>query len=91
MGYFAFVFLVVIASKKIKKRLMKDASYIKESLIDSVSMLAFWAVIKLGLDLIVGFVTSLATYWMRILLFLILGRLVSIVAAYLETTPKENG
>lgn len=89
MGYFALVFLVIIASKKIKKRLMETATHVQESVIDSVTLLAVWCVIQIGLNLILGFIANLAAYWMRILLFLILGRLVAVCAAYLESEQKD--
>lgn len=75
MGYIAIAVIALILTHKLKEWLLGREKSLTRGLLLSVFPIVWWLIIFLALGWVEGFVVSLAAYWKRILLFIVLGRL----------------
>ena len=92
VGYIAIVIIILIASGKLRGRLHEMPKGLVRALWLSLFPIAYWFIIKIGIDYIMKLFVSLANYWGYVIIFIFLGRLFYVIgeAIYEDKKGKEE-
>lgn len=74
-GYIAVSIIIIIICKKIKEKIITLPKSLIRGLILSIFPILYWLVANIGVDYLVNFFSSVASYMDRIIVFIIIGRM----------------
>ena len=74
MGFIAIGVIFVILGKKLRDKCVRMENGIVRALILSVFPIVAWLIIQLGIKWILPMINSIAEYWLRIIIFIVIGR-----------------
>lgn len=74
MGFIAVGVIFVILGKKLRDKVVRMDKGIVRALILSAFPIVAWIVVQLGIRWILPMITSIAEYWTRIIIFIVIGR-----------------
>lgn len=87
MGYIAVTMLILIISGKLKDKLHHMHKGLVRALMLSLFPVAYWIIVKIGIDYLLNLFVALASYWGYIIIFILLGRFFYIIS---EMVYKED-
>lgn len=90
MGYIAIIIFALIVSKKIKEKLLQRKKSLVRGLFLSVFPIVMWLIVNLSVDWIVGFIADFASYWDKVIIFIILGRLFYTIEETLNASEETK-
>ena len=92
LGYIALALIIVVVAFKLFGKIYKMEKGWKRALLISIFPIALWLVIYLGIDYIQAILISVCDYWLKVGIFIFIGRTLSIIEECLpeETLPKET-
>ena len=79
-GWVALAVIVIIISRKLRDKLHEFPKSLLRALALSVFPIVSWAIVFIGFKYIEAFVHNFNIYWKNILIFIIIGRLLSIIS-----------
>lgn len=80
MGYIALAIIVLIISGKLKDKLHGMKKGLVRALLLSLFPIAYWLIIKIGINYILNLFVALAQYWGYLIIFILIGRLFYIIS-----------
>ncbi len=80
MGYIAVAAIVLIISGKIKDKLSRLPKGLIRGALLSIFPLAYWFIVKIGINYILNLFIALAEYWGYLIIFIVIGRLFYIIS-----------
>ena len=80
MGYIAIAMLVIIISGKLKDKLHGMPKGLVRALLLSLFPIAYWVIIKIGINYLLNLFVALAQYWGYLIIFILIGRLFYIIS-----------
>lgn len=92
LGYIALALIIVVVAFKLFGKIYKMEKGWKRALLISIFPIALWLVIYLGIDYIQAILISVCDYWLKVGIFIFIGRTLAIIEECLpeETLPKET-
>lgn len=89
LGYIAVALAIVVTAFKLFGKIIKMEKGWKRALLLSVFPIALWLVIWLGIDYVQAILVSISQYWLKVGIFIIIGRALAVVEECLHE-PKES-
>lgn len=87
LGYIALALVIVVVAFKLFGKIYKMPKGWKRALLISIFPIAIWLVIFLGVDYIKAILISVCDYWLKVGIFIFIGRALAIVE---ECLPNET-
>lgn len=84
MGYVAGAVLLFFALKKAKEWLLQKPKSILRGILLSLPSIFWWVAIFLALDYVRAFTLTLTEYWVKVIYFVVVGRICYIISEALE-------
>lgn len=91
MGYLALVIFILIVSGKLKERLHDMHKGLVRALLLSLFPIAYWIIVKIGINSLLNLFMALAQYWGYIILFILIGRLFYVLSEIVYDRGDGNG
>lgn len=89
LGYIAIALAIVVVAFKLLGNIIKMKKGWKRALLISAFPIALWFVIWLGIDYVQAILYSISQYWLKVGIFIIIGRALAVVEECLHE-PKES-
>lgn len=86
LGYIAIALIIVVVAFKLFGKIYKMEKGWKRALFISIFPIALWFVIFLGIDYIQAILVSVCDYWLKVGVFIFIGRTLAIIE---ECLPDE--
>lgn len=80
MGYLAIAIIVLILSGKLKNKLHEMPKGLVRALLLSLFPVAYWLIVKIGINYLLNLFVALAQYWGYIIIFILIGRLFYVIS-----------
>lgn len=80
MGYLAIAIIVLILSGKLKNKLHEMHKGLVRALLLSLFPVAYWLIVKIGINYLLNLFIALAQYWGYIIVFILIGRLFYVIS-----------
>jgi hypothetical protein len=80
MGYLAIAIIVLILSGKLKNKLHEMHKGLVRALLLSLFPVAYWLIVKIGINYLLNLFVALAQYWGYIIIFILIGRLFYVIS-----------
>jgi hypothetical protein len=90
MGYIALAIAVVIVAFKLLTKVLKMKKGWVRALIISAYPIGIWLLVFLGIDYVRAIMLSISQYWIKVGIFIFIGRTLAIVEECLSETPTEK-
>lgn len=90
MGYIALAIAVVIVAFKLLTKVLKMKKGWLRALIISAYPIGIWLLVFLGIDYVRAIMLSISQYWIKVGIFIFIGRTLAIVEECLSETPTEK-
>lgn len=88
MGYVAGAVVLFFALKKVKEWLLHKPKSILRAVLLSIPSILWWVAIFLALDYVKAFTMTLTEYWIKVIYFVVIGRICYIIS---EALDAEEG
>ncbi len=89
LGYIAVALAIVVISIKLMTKVLKMKKGWQRALLLSAFPIAFWLIIQLGINYVQAMLFSISQYWIKVGIFIILGRVLAVIEECL-IDPMEN-
>lgn len=90
MGYIAVAIIVIIVSGKLKDKLHGMKKGLVRASLLSLFPIAYWLIIKIGINYLLNLFVALANYWGYVIIFILLGRLFYIISEIVYDNDKKE-
>lgn len=80
MGYIAIAIILIIISGKLKDKLHEMPKGVVRASLLSLFPIAYWVIIKIGVNYLLNLFVALARYWGYMIIFILIGRLFYIIS-----------
>jgi hypothetical protein len=92
MAYIAMVFLIVVISRKLKKKLEgMNRCFLKALFLSLIYPVTYWFIAKIGINYLVNLFVALAQYWSYIVIFIIIGGLFHLISGVVYNKGDSDG
>lgn len=91
MGYIAIAVLILILSGKLKEKLQHMHKGLVRALLLSLFPIAYWLIVKIGVNYLLSLFVALAQYWGYIIIFILIGRLFYILGEIVYDRSDNDG
>lgn len=91
MGYIAIAVLILILSGKLKEKLHHMHKGLVRALLLSLFPIAYWLIVKIGVNYLLSLFVALAQYWGYIIIFILIGRLFYILGEIVYDRSDNDG
>lgn len=88
MGYIAIAITVLILSGKLKDKLHEMPKGLVRALLLSLFPLAYWLIVKIGINYLLNLFVALAQYWGYIIIFILIGRAFYVISELIYDRKK---
>ena len=89
MGYIAVAITIIIISGKLKDRVHSMPKGLARAIMLSLFPLAYWLIVKIGVNYLLELFASIANYWGSIIIFIIISRLFYIISEIVYDKKSE--
>ena len=89
MGYLAIAIIVLILSGKLKNKLHEMPKGLVRALLLSLFPVAYWLIVKIGINYLLNLFVALAQYWGYIIIFILIGRLFYVISELIYDTKGK--
>lgn len=86
-GWLAVIIFSFICIKKLKEKVLAHKKSLARGIVLSLFPIALWLVVNLSVDYIVSFIAAFATYWDKVLIFILIGRIFYVI----HEAEADNG
>lgn len=90
LGYIALALAIVIVAIKLIGKIWKMPKGWKRALLLSIFPIAIWLVVMLGIDYVQAILVSICDYWLKVGIFILIGRALAIIEECLHESEKED-
>lgn len=91
MGYIMLGVIVLIISKKLQHKLLKMPKGLVRALLLSLFPVAYWLILKIGIDYTLNLMISIARYWGCVIIYIVIGRLFYIISEIICVERDRGG
>jgi hypothetical protein len=91
MGYIAIAVLILILSGKLKEKLQHMHKGLVRALLLSLFPIAYWLIVKIGINYLLSLFVALTQYWGYIIIFILIGRLFYILGEIVYDRSDNDG
>ena len=88
MGYIAIAIIALIICGKLKGKLHEMPKGLVRASLLSLFPIAFWLIVKIGVNYLLNLAVDLAQYWGYVIIFIIIGRLFYIISEIIYEKGK---
>lgn len=92
LGYIALACTIIVCAIKLLGRVLKMKKGWKRALLISAFPISLWLVVMLGINYVQAILLSISNYWMKVGIFIIIGRIFDVIGECLEEyyIPGKN-
>ena len=91
MGYIALAIIVILISGKLKDKLHEMHKGLVRALLLSLFPIAYWLLVKVGINYILNLFVALAQYWGYLIIFILIGRLFYVISELVYDKNEKKG
>lgn len=88
LGYIALASAIIVCAIKLFSKVVKMKKGWKRALIISAFPISIWLVIMLGINYIQTLIISISDYWVKVGIFIIIGRIFAVIEECLHENPQ---